>query len=266
MNPFFRYIFFFAFLALPLAGAAPANNSGVGFEQRLGETLPADAIFHDTEGHTGPLKTWLGGRPVVLWFGYARCAQLCSVAGDAMVTGLRQLEATAGRDFDVVMISIDPAESPADAQAARTVAVGRYGRTGAESGWHYLTGDSAAIGAVTEAAGFHFAFIPHSQQYVHPSGLLVLTPQGRISGYVLGVDFPAKDLAAALDRAKHGSIGERVADLLLTCFRGDRVGGRYGTIIWRTLGLAVVFTVLLLAGGIGRMLWQEFRPPQKPAS
>lgn len=244
--------------ALVFAGSVlHAAVPGVGFEQRLGESLPLSAPFLDAGGKVHALGDWFKGRPVVLWFGYARCPQLCSVVSDGLVSVLRPLQASAGRDFDVLMISIDPAETPESARASLQEAIGHYGRESAARGWHYLTGSEAAIHATAEAAGFHFVYDERSQQFAHPSGFLVLTPQGRISAYFPGLDFAPKAVAAAISRAGANGIGEKVADLLLTCFRGDGISGRYGKIIWRTLGVAVALTVLSLGAGIGWMLWTE---------
>ncbi|MDB6093229.1 MAG: hypothetical protein JWM32_791 [Verrucomicrobia bacterium] len=237
--------------------APAAQPAGVGFEQRLGESIPGDLPLRDMRGRLRPVDDFLQGRPAVLWFGYANCPQLCSVVGDGMVTALRALEASAGKDFNVIAVSIDPTETDSVARQARDAAIAHYGRAGAERGWHYLRGDTAAIRALTDAAGFHFTYDPRSQQYAHPSGFLVLTPRGKISAYFLGVDFAPKEIAAALKRAECDGVGGRVVDLLLACFRGDTIGGRYGVVIWRTLGVAVALTVLALAGGIGRMLWTE---------
>jgi protein SCO1/2 len=239
--------------AITCAAAVP----GVSFEQRLGETVPMKSVFRATDGKAHALGDFFHSRPVVLWFGYARCPQLCSVVSDGMVSVLRPLQPSAGVDFDVVMISIDPTETPAEASASRAEALGHYGRAPAAPGWSYLVGSAAAIRTTTEAAGFHFVYDERSQQYAHPSGFLVLTAEGRISAYFLGVDFAPKDVAAAIARAGAGGVGHKIADLLLTCFRGDGVSGRYGRVIWRVLGAAVALTVIALAVGIGRMLWVE---------
>lgn len=238
-------------------GLRAAVVPGVGFEQRLGEKLPFDARFRDTEGTEQALGKWFQGKPVVLWFGYARCPQLCSVVSEGMVSSLRALEPTAGRDFDVIMISIDPAEPATDSRHSRDEAVGHYGRKEASAGWHYLNGNDDAIKRTAEAAGFHFTYDPRSKLYAHPSGFLVVTPRGRISAYFPGVDFSPKEVAAAISRAEHDGIGEKVAELLLVCFRGEGISGPYGVLIWRVLSIAVVLTVTSLAFGIGRMLWLE---------
>jgi protein SCO1/2 len=226
----------------------------------LGASLPLSATFQDVvDGRTHALGDFFRERPVVLWFGYARCPQLCSVVANGMVIALRPLEASVGKDFDVVMISIDPKESREDARASREESVGHYGRKPASGGWHYLTGTAAEIAAVTQAAGFHFTYDPRSQQYAHPSGFLVVTPRGRISAYFPGVDFAPEAVATAIERAGTEGIGQKVADLLLTCFRGEGISGRYGLAIWRALGAAVALTVAGVAFGIGRMLWTERR-------
>ena len=247
------------FILTVLSGgrALAAVMPGVSFEQRLGETLPLDARFRDTDGHVRPLGSWFQGKPVVMWFGYARCPQLCSVVSEGMVSSLRELEPTAGRDFDVVMISIDPTEPVADSKHTRNEAVGHYGRKEADAGWHYLSGTEDAIKRTAEAAGFHFTYDPRSKLYAHASGFLVATPEGRISAYFPGVDFSPKEVAAAIAKARQERIGEKVVDLLLVCFRGEGISGPYGLIIWRVLTTAVVLTVTGLAFGIGRMLWLE---------
>lgn len=250
-------------LAFGASVALAAAPPGVAWEQRLGETVPRELRLHDPRGRERALGDWLGHKPVVLWFGYARCPQLCSVTSDAMVMALRQIEPNVGREFDVVMVSIDPDEPRADALAKWHESVGRYGRTGAEAGWTYLNADAATIAALTSAAGFHFTYDARSRQFAHPSGFMVLTPDGKISAYFPGVDFALASMAAAISRAGRRGIGAEVADFALACFRGEGVTGRYGLIIWRTLGVAVALTVLAVGGGIGWMLWTERRAQKR---
>ncbi len=243
-------------LALRAWGAEPA----VSFEQRIGADLPLTLSFRDTDGKVRPLDAWFHHKkPVVLWLGYAGCAQLCSVTSNGMVTALRQLGPSAGQDYDVIMLSIDPAETPAEAAANRAEALGQYGRETAAAGWHYLTGDRAAIAQVAETVGFHFRYDERLRQYVHPTGFLVATPEGKVSTYFLGVDFAPARIADALSKARRNGLGEKVADFALACFRGDGIGGRYGRISWLGLACGVTGTVLALGLGVGRMLWQERR-------
>ena len=196
-------------------------------------------------------------RPVLLLFGYYNCPQLCSVLERSTVDTLRDLKPTVGRDFDVIYLSIDPADSPAEARRRRDEAVQIYGRPGSVAGWHYLTGRPEAVRAVADAAGFGYRYDLRSHWYMHPSGFVVVTPAGRVSRYFLGIDFPAEAAAAALRRAAAGRTGEPVFNLILECFRGDGFAGRYGPLIWRILEGAVGLTVVAVFGGIGWLLWRE---------
>lgn len=248
----------YLFLGLTLVAAAWGADPGVSFEQRIGAELPRTVSFRDTDGSVRPFGDWFHeNRPVVLWLGYAGCAQLCSVTSNGMVSALRELQPSAGRDYDVIMLSIDPEETAAEARANRAEALGQYGREPAARGWHYLTGDRAAIAQVAQAVGFHFRYDERLRQYVHPTGFLVVTPEGKVSAYFLGVDFAPARIAEALAKARKNGLGEKVADFALACFRGDGVGGRYGRIIWAGLAGGVATTVLALGLGVGRMLWQE---------
>jgi len=249
-----------AALTAPWLGAAPFPPPGaVRFEQKIGQRLPLAAAFTDSEGRSCRLGDFFQGRPVVLFFGYARCPQLCSVVADGTVAALQQLRPSVGRDLEVVSISIDPTESRAGAAARRRQFIDWYHRPGTDDGWHYLTGAATAIRTVADAAGFHFVYDPRARLYAHPSGFIVVTPNGTVSRYFLGANFPANDLAAALERARRGETGVTVYELLLICCRGDWIGGRYGPLIWRALWISVTLTVAGLAGGIGWMLRAERR-------
>jgi protein SCO1/2 len=251
------------FVALLFSGAvllrAEAPPAGVGFEQRIGARLPLATALVDAAGGRHALGEFFHGKPVVLYFGYARCPQLCSVVADGTVAALRQIKPTVGSDLAVISLSIDPSETLAENNQRETDAVRRYGHAGSSAGWHFLTGSEAAIRAIADAAGFHYTYDPRSKQYAHPSGFLVVTPDGVVSRYFLGVDFVPTEVAQSLARAANGQTGQSVVDLLLLCFRGGVIGGRYGAIIWRTLSMAVVLTVLALAGGIAWMLRNEWR-------
>ena len=249
-----------AFFAMGVLHAAPVPDVDVRFDQRIGERLPLDTTFTDATGARRPLRSYFHGtQPVVLYFGYAKCPQLCTVVADATVSTLRHVRESVGRDFQVVSISIDPTETADENRGRQERAVKRYGREDADAGWHTLTGDAEAIHAVTAAAGFHFKYDPDSRQFAHPSGFVVVTPQGVISRYFFGVDFASGDVATALRRAGDGRTGEPVFALLLKCFHGDGITGRYGKIIWHGLWVAVSLTVAALVGGIGWMLAQEWR-------
>jgi protein SCO1/2 len=250
----------FALLCLlPALAAAAWAQAPARFEQRIGGQMPLAALLVDEAGNSVPLGRSFGSRPVLLLFGYYKCPQLCSVLERNVIDVLRDLQPTVGRDFDFVYLSIDPSDGPADARIERTSAARAYGRGESLTGWHYLTGTEAALRPVAAAAGFEYRYDPLTRQYSHATGFLVLTPDGRISQYFLGLDFPATDIAAALRRAGEGKAGEPVFDLVLECFRGDGITGRYGRWAWRALQGGVALTLIALFGGIGWMLREEFQ-------
>ena len=252
-----RLCFLLAVAATSLS-AAP-SLADVRFEQRLGERIPLDGVFVDTAGASHRLREFFDGKPVVLYFGYARCPQLCSVVADGTVAALRQIRPAVARDFNVVSISLDPSESIAEARLRERDAVRRYGEAGDPRGWHFLTGREPEIRAVAAACGFRYVYDSVSRQYAHPSGFVVLTPDGIVSKYFLGIEFTPNEVAQAITSAGRGETGRPAFDLLLRCFRGDAIAGRYGALIWRTLGVSVALTVLLLGGGVAWMLASERR-------
>jgi protein SCO1/2 len=256
-------VYSFCLLLLVTARAEPTWTApaapGVGFDQNIGATLPLGTLLRDETGSRVRLGDYFGRRPVVLVFGYSRCPQLCSIVASGVVDALRGVEPSVGRDYELVYASVDPTDTPRDLAALKQRDVGRYGRTGAERGWHCVAGDDAAIRAFTAAAGFRYTFDPRTRLYAHASGFLVATPDGRIAGYFLGVDFAAKDVARSLERAAAGKTGAPVFNLLLLCAHGLGITGRYGAIIWTTLTVAVLATVAIVFGGILWMLRAERR-------
>jgi protein SCO1/2 len=244
-----------AALAAPMGAAAPE----VGFDQRIGHPLPMAALFTGGDGVARPLRSYFGGRPVVLIFDYFRCPELCSLVSSGATDALRQLEATAGRDYSVITVSVDPTDTPLMADSRQRSEVLRYGRTGASAGWHVLVGRAADIGALAEAAGFHYRYDPRSGQYAHPSGVVVVTPGGVVSSYFLGIDFAAPGMASALRRAAENKTGTSVFSLLFVCFQGGSPEGRYGGLIWAVLSTSVALTVAAVFGGIAWMLRSERR-------
>ncbi len=243
-----------------MTAADYTNDGGIHFEQRNGQTLPLGLTFFDEEGRERKLAEFFGHEPIVMIFGYFRCTQLCSVVSDATIDALRPLRPEKVGAFGLLYISIDPTDTPTGAHEAKDRDVRRFGRPKAEKNWHYLTGSPAAIEQLTRAAGFGYRYDSNSKQYAHPSGFLVLTTGGIISRYFLGVDFPEKDLASAMRRAAEGKAGPTAFDLLLLCFHGEGISGKYGLLIWRCLEVATASTVIGLASLIGYMLWMEKYP------
>jgi protein SCO1 len=246
------------FLPVMTAGALPAP-AGVGFEQRNGEQLPLDIRLTDGKGVTRPLRAYFGGKPVVLIFNYFRCPEMCSLVSSGALDALRALRVSAGRDYEVVTVSIDPTDTPAMAEEREQADIAHYGRTGAAGGWHTLVGTEGQVQALAAAAGFHYRFDPRSRQYAHPSGLIVVTPKGVVSRYFMGVDFPAQDLATALRQAAANETGDSVFSLLFVCFQGGAAQGQYSRLVWIALWTGVAATLVAVFGGIGWMLRQERR-------
>lgn len=257
---------------LLLFGASPAPGQSlpiddfatVGIEQRLGATVPLNLRLRDESGRKVSLGSVLGERPAILVFAYHECPNLCSVVLNGLLESVRDLRLEAGRDYSIIVVSIRPQDSPGQAAAKKRAYLGRYGRSGAESAWHFLTGDAPAIAQLTGAAGFHHRFEPATGQFAHASGIMVLTPAGTLSRYFLGIEYPPKELRLALVEAGRGKVGTLADQLLLLCFHFNPQTGRYGLLINRTLQFAGTGTVLALGLLILRLARRP-RPHAKPA-
>jgi protein SCO1/2 len=254
-------------LSLVLAATASAQTlpadypQRVGFDQHPGGALPLDTTFADESGRAIRLGSLLGARPAVLVLAYYECPNLCSVILASLLDSLRDLRPSVGSDFDVVIVSIDPREKPPLAAAKKAAFVRRYGRVGSESGWHLLTGDAAAIHRVAESVGYRYFYDPASRQFAHPSGIVVVSPRGKISQYLLGIEFPPKELAAALGRASQDRVGPLSRALLLLCYCYDPASGKYTLAVSRIMQTAGSLTVI---GLVGMIAWMSRRPRQRP--
>lgn len=253
-------------LALALCGPAaaveerPAALQGVAYTQRLGEAVPLDLAFRDEAGVTVRLRDYFdGSTPVVLVPAYAACPMLCPLVLNGLVSALRALAFDVGREFTVVTLSFDPRETPAQAADRKTALLEAYRRPGAAAGWHFLTGDEDAIRALTAAIGFRYRWDAAGQQFAHASGIVVLTPEGRIARYLFGVEFSPRDLRLALVEASAHRIGSVVDELLLFCFHYDPVTGRYGRLALDAVRVGGLATLLGLALFVGVMLRREAR-------
>ena len=219
-------------------------------EQRLGNQVPLNVTFRQESGAEVRLGSFFGERPVVLVLAYYGCPNLCTLVLNGVVESARNLRLDAGRDFEIVVVSIDPHETPALATAKKQSYTTRYGRPGGAKGWHFLTGDSAAIEQLSKSVGFHYIYDPASKQFAHASGIIVLTPGGVVSRYFLGIEYPPKDLRLALVEASSEKIGSLADRLLLLCFHYDPHTGRYSLLIARVMQFAGTGTVLGIAAMI----------------
>lgn len=260
-----RFTFGLLFL-LPLAslqGALEPNElKGVGYDQHIGQGISAGLIFQEANKQTVALADLRNNKPTLLVLGYYHCPMLCTLINDGLIEALQELRLDVGRDFNVINISIDPAETPEVAAAKKGEYLKRYGRGGAESGWHFLTGDKAGIAQVANEVGFRFAYDPDTHEYAHPSGFVVLTPEGRISRYFFGVNYDPHVLRSAIISASEGRRGSVITQLVLLCYHYNPITGKYGAIILNILRVLSVATVVALASWIG---WLSRRPRKEPA-
>jgi protein SCO1 len=222
----------------------------VRFEQRLGQTVSLELEFRDEQGERIRLGDCVGGKAAILVLGYYRCPMLCNLVLNGLMVSLEEMRLDAGKDFQVIMVSIDPKDSSELASAKKRNYLARYRRPGAAGGWHFLTGEEHAIAQLAREVGYHYAYDPGIKEYAHPSGLVVLTPQGQVSRYFFGISYSTRDLAQSLQQAKDQHIGSPIQQLLLLCFHYNPLTGQYGRIIMvtlRCLGAATVVGILVLA-------------------
>ncbi len=231
-------------LALDNASVVPPQLRGVGIDQRLNNQVPLDLKFRDETGHAVTLGSYFGKRPVVLSLVYYSCPMLCPMAEDGLLNALRLVSFNIGEQYEVVTVSINPDETPEMALGKKAVYVGLYGRPGAQQGWHFLVGDEPAIRALTESVGFRYNYMPEIKQYAHATGIVVLTPQGKVSRYFYGISYPSRDIRLALEEASNGKIGNVVDAVLLYCCQYDPTTGKYDVVISRLLKIAGAITAV----------------------
>ena len=241
------------------AGTSPPILKDIGFEQRLGERLPLDAVFKDDAGKGVRLGDYFGKKPVLLSLNYYGCPMLCTVSLTGFASALAILSMDAGKEFEIVTVSFDPREGPALAAEKKASYLARYKRPSAENGWHFLTGDQANIDRLTKAVGFRYAWDEETKQFAHPAGLVVLTPDGKIARYLFGIEYAPRDLRFALVEASAGRIGTLVDQAILYCYQYDPATGRYGPSVMRILRSLSVLTVVALVAFIALMLRRERR-------
>jgi len=232
------------------AGAQNLSDEALAqirFEQRLNAQVSLNSIFRDENGRTVQLGAYFRDKPVLLVLGYYECPMLCTLVLNAMVESAEDMKWSIGREFEVVCVSINPHETPALAAAKKRTYLRRYGRAGAAQGWHFLVGADPAVRQLAQEVGFHYAYDAASRQYAHPSGLVVLTPAGKVSGYLFGISYPARDLYSALRAASSGQVGSPIQQLFLLCFHYNPLRGKYSTRIILVLRLLGVGTVMGLA-------------------
>lgn len=224
----------------------PAILRNVGIDQKLNQQVPLDIPFRDENGNMVQLGDYFGQKPVILSLVYYDCPMLCTTSLNGLDQSLKEVKFNLGTDYNVVTVSFDPTEQPSLANAKKGIYVGIYGRPGAAAGWHFLTGDQESIQRLTQAVGFRYNYDPTIKQFIHATGIIVLTPQGKIARYFYGIQYPAGNLRLALVEASQGKIGNPVDEVLLYCCEYDPMTGKYSLIISRVLQIGAAITVVSL--------------------
>jgi len=231
----------------------------VGFDQHLGGALPLELSFRDENGAAVRLGDYFRGKPVILGLVYYRCPVLCTLVERGLASGLKPLDLTPGREFEVVFVSIDPTDDATTASERKRAILDSYGHSETAAGWHFLTGEPQAIEQLAGAAGFRYAFDASTGQYAHAAGLTIATPEGRLARYLFGVDFAPRDLKFALVDASGGKIGSPIDKALLICFRYDAGLGKYTAATLTILKIAATLTLIAMGSFLFFALRRERR-------
>ncbi|MDQ2868687.1 MAG: SCO family protein [Verrucomicrobiota bacterium] len=232
-----------------------------GLDQKLNAQVPLTLAFRDEHGKTVKLENYFGSKPVILVLAYYECPNMCTLVLNALLESAQDLKFDAGKEYQIVVASIDPRERPALAAAKKQIYTQRYGRPGTSSGWHFLTGDESQIVQLASSVGYRFAYDPQTRQFAHPSVITVLTPAGKISRYFAGIEYPPKELRLALMEASDNRIGSLTDRFFLLCFHYNPATGKYGLLIRRVMQFAGISTVFVLGGFIALMIQREHSTP-----
>jgi protein SCO1/2 len=234
----------------PPANVRPPYLTNVGIEQRLDGRVPPELPFVDETGRPVKLGDYFGKKPLILNLVYYTCPMLCGEVLTGLSASMKMVKFDVGNEFDVITVSFNPKETPGLAAAKKQEYLRRYGRPNSAAGWHFLTGPAESINALTKAVGFQYQYDASKNQYAHATAIMVLTPQGRISRYFYGVDFPPKDLRMGLVEASQGKIGNAIDQVLLYCYHYDPTVGKYGAVVSNMLKIGGALTILVLGGMI----------------
>jgi len=224
----------------------PPQLQEIKIEQKLDQQIPLDLPFVDSDGHEVKLGDYFGKRPVILTLVYYECPMLCTMVLNGVVSSLSVVSLDAGKDFDIVSVSIDPGEGPVLAAEKKREYINRYGRPGAAAGWHFLTGKEEDIRKLADAVGFRYRYVPERDEYAHASGIMVLTPKGRLARYFYGIEYPPRDLRRGLVEASANKIGTVADQVLLFCYRYDPSTGKYGAATYALIRTGGVLTILAM--------------------
>jgi len=262
-----------AVLALALAAIAapealaeraeplPEELEGVGVSEQLGQAIPLDLAFTDENGQAVKLGNYfLAGRPVLLDLGYYRCPMLCNLVLNGFIEGLREVDGwLPGRDFEVVVVSIDPLETPKLAKLKKQNYIREYGRPESANGWHFLTGSAESIQRLTEAVGFRYTWIEDRNEYAHAAVLTALTPTGKVARYLYGVTFDPRTIRLSLAEAAEGRSLSAMDQLLLYCFHYDPGSRSYSFAAINLMRAGGVLVLIVVGASLASLFLRESR-------
>lgn len=255
----------FWLLASSLSASAqpgmPAAFQKVGIDQRLNAQLPLETVLQDEDSNKVRIGQYFHGKPVVLAMVYYACPMLCNMTLNGLMSAMQQMPLEVGKDYEVVTVSFDERENPPLAKAKKANYVQRYEGKGAEQGWHFLTGNAVAVRKVAESVGFHYAWDSMTNQFAHAAGIMVLTPDGKVSKYFYGIKFNPRDLRLGLVDASDKKIGTAVDKILLYCYHYDPATGKYGPVVMNIMRLGAGVTILTLGMFVFVWLRREQRRP-----
>lgn len=229
----------------------------VRLDQKLDAQVPPDLTFKDEDGHQVRLGDYFGKKPVLLNLIQYRCTMLCSEEMKILAKSLHELKFTAGDQFTLLTVSIDPREGPELAKEFKKGYLTQYNRPGAEKGWHFLTGDDRSLHQLADSIGYHYVYDPKTDQYAHPDGVQVLTPAGKVARYFFRLDYPPRDLRFAVVEAANSHIGSPMDAIALLCYHYNPVTGKYALAILDAVRLAAISTVLILLTGVAAMTLRD---------
>jgi protein SCO1/2 len=237
--------------------AAPPDPALFAYRQRTGSHLPLNSVLRDADGGLVRLGDLSHGVPMILMLAYFHCPNLCGIVRADLLHALGATGLRAGRDYVLAVLSIDPTETSSDATTAKAQDVWTYELPGADESWHYLTGSADSIQAVADSIGFRDRLDQETKLFIHPAGIVFVTPAGTVSSYLLGVGYTPVDIRSALERADAGDIAAAASPVLLLCFHFDSTTGRYTLDIIKLLRLAGILTVAVIAGTLFLLFRQE---------
>ena len=252
----------------PISDKPPDILNQVGIAQRLNEQLPLSLTFTDDAGKQVQLGSYFGKRPAILALVYYQCPMLCSEELNGLTGALQMVNFVPGKDFNVIVVSIDPSEGTDLAASKKRSYLKRYGHPETAAGWHFMTGTQPNIDALTKAVGFGYVKIPGPDgkltQFAHASAIQIVTPEGKLAQYYMGVEYSPKDLRLGLVEASANHIGSPVDNILTYCYHYDPKTNKHSLIVARVVQLGGAITFLLLGGFMLVMFRRDIRNGKQP--